>query len=120
MFHFLFRYFSSIGNSRIDVQSQWLTDCEVDFLGRINGLPDIDQYDYQIGWIFLLNEIDDEGMICFLVVCKNGSCLLQIDRLSPFIWIYFRASVRNLSCLNNPVRGSIMLQSIGWRFRRFD
>lgn len=59
-------------------------------------------------------------MIFFLVVCKNGSCLLHIDRLSPFLWIYFRASIRNLSCLNNPVRGSIMLQSIGWTFRRVD
>jgi hypothetical protein len=46
-----FRYFSSIGNSRINVQSQWSTDCDVDFLGRINGLPDIDQNDYRIGWM---------------------------------------------------------------------
>lgn len=45
-----------MGYSRIDVQSEWFTDCEVDLLGRINGLPDMDQYDYQMGLSFPFNQ----------------------------------------------------------------
>lgn len=93
------------------MQSEWLTDCDVNVLVRINGLPDVNQYDYQIGRILRRRKclIKKE----FVLVCKNGSCLLPIDRLSPFMWIYFRISVDSLSCLNNPTRGSIILQSVG-------
>jgi hypothetical protein len=49
----------------------------------------------------------------FVLVCKNGSCSIEIDQLSAFIWIYFQISVNNLTCLNNPIYGSMIIYSTG-------
>ncbi|CAF2401618.1 unnamed protein product [Rotaria sp. Silwood2] len=86
-------YYTSTGNSRLTVLSEWLSDCDIDIRGRINGLPSVFQYDYRI-------------------VCKNGSCSsIEIDQLAAFVWIYFQISVNNLSCLNNPIHGSMLVHS---------
>ncbi|CAF4710380.1 unnamed protein product, partial [Rotaria socialis] len=88
----LFRYYTSPGNPRLSILSEWLSPCDVTILGRINGLPDFYQYDYQ-------------------TVCKNGSCVIETNQLSAFVWIYFQISVNNTSCLNNSIRGSLLVQS---------
>ncbi|CAM4906823.1 unnamed protein product [Rotaria socialis] len=85
-------YYTSPGNPRLSILSEWLSPCDVTILGRINGLPDFYQYDYQ-------------------TVCKNGSCVIETNQLSAFVWIYFQISVNNTSCLNNSIRGSLLVQS---------
>jgi hypothetical protein len=50
-----FSYYTSIGNSRITVLSQWSSNCEITFLARINALPNSFLYDYKTGWIIKLN-----------------------------------------------------------------
>ena len=50
--------------------------------------------------------------ILFLV-CNNGTCSIEIDQISAFIWIYFQISVKNISCLNNPIHGVMSIYSTG-------
>ncbi|CAF0819581.1 unnamed protein product [Rotaria sordida] len=85
-------YYTSIGNFQLTLVSEWLSNCDIVILGRLNGLPSVVQYDYQ-------------------TVCKNGSCSIELDQLAAFIWIYFQISVKNLSCLNNPIHGSMLIHS---------
>jgi len=106
----LFRYYTSRGNSRIIVLSEWFTDCDIIILARINGLPNSFQYDYKIGWI---SKKEWFVKMMFVLVYKNGSCLIEIDQVSAFIWIYFQISVNNLTCLNNPIYGSMIIYSTG-------
>jgi hypothetical protein len=49
----------------------------------------------------------------FIVVCKSGTCSMEIDPLSAFIWIYFQISVNNLSCLSNSIHGTMLIHSTG-------
>jgi hypothetical protein len=55
----------------------------------------------------------------FVLVCQNGSCSIEIDQLAAFIWIYFQISVKDLSCLNNSIHGSILVYSTGLLILRF-
>ena len=48
---YLSRYYTSIGNSRFTVLSEWLSDCDIIILARTNGLPNSLEYDYHTGLI---------------------------------------------------------------------
>jgi len=53
-FFCLFSYYTSVGNSRITVLSEWSNDCDMIFFARINGLPNSILYDYKTGFIIKL------------------------------------------------------------------
>jgi hypothetical protein len=50
----------------------------------------------------------------FVLVCKNGSCSIEVNQVAAFIWIYFQITVDNLSCLNNPIHGLVLARSTGF------
>ncbi|CAF4031485.1 unnamed protein product [Adineta steineri] len=85
-------YYTSVGNSRLRISFDWTNNCEIIFLARINALPNIYLYDYK-------------------TVCKNKTCLIEIDQLSASISIYFQITVTNVSCLINPLHGEILIRS---------
>ncbi|UJR15924.1 hypothetical protein I4U23_002844 [Adineta vaga] len=86
-------YYTSTSNSRLLVLSNWSSNCDIIILARINGLPNSFQYDYR-------------------TICKNGLCSIEIDQLATFLWIYFRITVDNSTCLNTPLFGDMLIRSI--------
>ncbi|CAF4168943.1 unnamed protein product, partial [Adineta steineri] len=85
-------YYTTIGNSRFTILSEWSSNCDLIILARINGLPNSSQYDYR-------------------TVCKNGTCSIEIDQIAAHIWIYFQISITNLSCINNPIHGIMIIHA---------
>lgn len=111
IFSLLFRYYTSPGNSRINLLSQWSTDdCEINIVARINGLPSLSQYDYRIG---LCEKKTIKMKIMFILVCQQSSCLLNLDQYSAFIWIYFQILSDNQTCSSSSIHGTMIIQSTG-------
>jgi hypothetical protein len=85
-------YYTSVGNFRLTVLSEWSNSCEIVVFTRINALPNSVSYDYR-------------------TVCQHKTCSIEIDQLSAYVWIYFQITINNPSCLINPLYGAMLIRS---------
>lgn len=85
-------YYTSTGNSRLNIISEWSNNCQIIVYSRINGLPNSLLYDSK-------------------TICGNKSCTINIGQYSASLWIYFQITVADISCLTNPLHGVMLLRS---------
>ncbi|CAF4997712.1 unnamed protein product, partial [Rotaria socialis] len=86
-------YYTSVGNARLMILSEWSSNCDIKIFAKIHSLPSASLYDYK-------------------TACKSKTCLIELDQLSGFLWVYFEITVSNLSCLVNPIYGHLLIRPI--------
>ncbi|CAF1572483.1 unnamed protein product [Adineta ricciae] len=84
-------YYTTTRNARLIVLSNWTSDCMVTISARINALPSLFQYDYQ-------------------TTCQNSSCVMELDQLAAFLWIYFQITVNDSTCQNTSIAGDMLIR----------